>query len=103
MTDRIEPALSGEQWSEWRRALEQAGGDVLYTVYNDTVGEDAAECAQIIAYNNDALPDDDPRKITRALVERMRREAYNVPDGYSPHLWLADIADALESYLQPAD
>lgn len=31
----------------------------------------------------------------------MRKAAWNVPDGWSGNPWLADFADALESYLPP--
>lgn len=61
----------------------------------------ADELPQVIAVANDKLRPGDPRKITRTLVKRLRETAYTAADGYSGPTWLADLADALSSYLLP--
>lgn len=96
--DKVEPALTAQQWAEWKREIARAGGVVDDTLYNDTVGKDAAECAYVIALNNDALPADDKRKITREDVANLR----GILSGDAWAVAKADIArlaDALESYL----
>lgn len=91
MSEKIEPALSPEEWSEAIRNPIQWGIN----------GDEPHITVQQIAVANAALPSGDPRKITREKVEMMRRAAWNVPDGYSGNLALSEFADALESYLPP--
>jgi hypothetical protein len=104
MTNRIEPALSAE---EWARGIPGVFGWDDGSVFIDWREPEPLEGPHvdrphaIIAALNAALPDSDPRKITRALVRRLRETAYTAADGYSGPTWLADLADALESYLPP--
>jgi excinuclease UvrABC ATPase subunit len=126
MTDRIEPVLTAEQW---KRALActSCDGSGTYLYENDPPGtcpscngtgrdaeaafeawcEDASftEAPQTIALANAALPDTDPRKITRAKVETLRHMigADESWTGCSPQSFaLAEsLLDALESYLPP--
>lgn len=94
MDDRLAPALTPEGWAD----AAKYGVDIL-----------RAECgpigyvkaAEVLALANHALPDSDPRKITRGVVEMMLRAAWDVPDGYSVNVSLANFADALQSYLPP--
>jgi hypothetical protein len=100
MTDRIEPALTAE---EWAKRVGVYGWD-----YGSGFIVDRPHA--IIAVLNAALPDADPRKITRKHIA-MLREAGRQRDSLSPpylDITLDDaaellaFADALESYLPPA-
>lgn len=130
MTGKIEPALTATQWGPMPRpAGEYCLGDrsdrlaPRVTISPDGIsihdgwGEASeAPLDAVIALANHAYRDDDPRKITRAWVDRVRR----------PHTddcsmwWLSDypnaqtcncggddrldeIAAALESYLRPRE
>lgn len=65
------------------------------------------ELPQVIAFANAALPDSDPRKITRETVATLRNHAYYSKHGDAHGRLamtadaLAALADALESYLPP--
>jgi hypothetical protein len=98
MTDHIEPALSEAEWKGVR-----SGADDV-TRYYFTKGRLAA----VIAACNDELPDSDPRKITREMIEALRSAASFVPDFYAADAngdnivaLCHSLADALESYLPP--
>lgn len=101
MTDRLDPALSAEEWREFQRDL-QHGLEI--GLLPDGVGYEVAHCAYYIAVNNAALPDTDPRKITREWVTFLREQAVGA---FSSDYRGADaaeftaMADALESYLPP--
>jgi hypothetical protein len=58
----------------------------------------AANLATVIALANAALPNDDPHKITRAMIDEIRHASDEVP--YAG-IELDRIADALASYLPP--
>lgn len=87
MTDRIEPRSE--------------------TAYIDGTPVRCDDYPRLIAVANAALPDSDPRKITRAMVVELRKRALGHPLGYGewsknpPDPELTKIADALESYLPP--
>lgn len=78
MTDRIEPALSAEEWQEW--------GDMLNPVaYYAGTGRPGAA----IALLNDMLDDGDPQKLTDRHVAMLRdaariAEEYGEPSGGRP-------------------
>jgi hypothetical protein len=102
VSEKIEPALTPEEWNRPLRPSIASPSASSGTVVVDTYIADAARrVPAAIAILNQLLPDSDPRKITRATVQRLRRTAYDAPDGYSGPTWLADLADALESYLPP--
>lgn len=98
MTDKIEPVLSAEEWADLRNPilraplLAQLGG-----------GTDPRAIAQTITILNDALPDSDPRKITREMIEGLRNSVDVL--GFCGYPWRAEqvqsVADALASYLPP--
>lgn len=100
MSEKIEPALSAE---EWATALEPDSRDAL--AYEVTYLWGRSRPAGAIAIANTALPDSDPRKITREMVDEVRRVASAInpsaadADGEESVRSLARIADALESYL----
>lgn len=101
MSDRIEPAQTPEQWAYFRR--ERSWGGAFYDEY---VGSDAASCAENIALNNDALPDDDQRKIIPFHVALLRTVAAErdagAPNGDDERAEeLRHLANLLESYLPP--
>jgi hypothetical protein len=89
----IPTVLSGEQW-----------------LSVTAIKGDAHHCHQTIALANHALPDDDPRKITRvglsalrADAEELRKRSSNGDDALFLIAWrMTLMADALESYLPPA-
>lgn len=107
MTDETKPALTPEEWRE----VDILRGPRKYEL---CVGEDDGKCAYLIALNNAALPDSDPRKITRNRLTGLRR-AVEIAQLYVEDASDAEtigtlvaaltdaqgIAAALESYLPP--
>jgi hypothetical protein len=109
MTERIEPALTAEEW-----ASIQAGNGIPYmtrcSVVDDLRGLDDGDMPAAIAYANHLLPDSDPRKITRRWVERLERYAQELSDEADQSEdeetieWaeaVSQMAEALDSYLPP--
>lgn len=96
-TITIQPALTAQQWNEYReRRLTFDPG------LDDIVAHpDPAFPARAIAIANDLLPAGDPRKLTRARVNRLREAAERLDQLGKPspawELWR--IADVLDSYL----
>jgi hypothetical protein len=95
MTDKIESALSAE---EWAIALHRKSG----------AAPSANTPVRRIAMDNASLPDTDPRKMTRDRIDDVRVAARQMPSRDSesnPGLQerLLSLADALESYLPPSD
>ena len=70
MTDRIEPALTPDQWARYWMEAEEMVRDTDATV-QDYLAREYPNPAREIALANAALPDDDPRKITRADVHEL--------------------------------
>ena len=122
MTDRIEPALSAEEWEAYQDTRLRAGD--LYVEGNSRARWEDYELppttAGAIAILNHELPNSDPGKITRAMVQDLRESARLAHDAlkvYGPEeTWgntprtLAAMADrgmshaaALESYLPPPE
>ena len=91
MSEKIEPALSAEEWR-----------DLLEGMPVGTFDDAAA-----IALANHSLADDDPRKITRERIETLRSAMELAVEGrrhYRPAEGDAlAFLDALESYLPPAE
>ena len=115
MSEKIEPALTAEEWQYWL-------GDRGYLDLTLDAGMDAMAYslhqsrAAIIALANAALPDSDPRKITRALVAMLRDAAdlhignHNDRCGseckgecFESAREAVRMADALSSYLPPEE
>jgi membrane protein required for beta-lactamase induction len=108
MTDRIEPALSEAAWRYWL-------ADPDYIRSSIAIGCDAIsydlrqEPARLLALANAALPDSDPRKITRTWVtelrglavalEKIARHAGASDEMHAVAERIRDRADALASYL----
>ena len=88
MTERIEPALTPEEWADGP----DLDGDCFCT----------ADQAYRIAIANQRLSDTDPRKITRDKLDSIR-STLKAADGE----WYQDVSDdmafldALASYLPP--
>jgi hypothetical protein len=123
MSEPITPALTPEEWADrhFKRpshtyathysagvaayGQEAEAGDDCNLTISDTEWQGADNLAALIALTNDALPDGDPRKITREWVRSIRTVADALEhNGYGSHLAvpkLRAIADALESYLPP--
>lgn len=65
--NKLEPALTPEEW-----ALVQQGHEhVLHSVVSDIAMAPRGYMLQAMAIANHALPDDDPRKITRELIDEI--------------------------------
>lgn len=109
MVEHIEPALTPEEWQEkvawlWkgetvgptvgltRQGMVVIADDDYYAGFTHTIDRAPA----LIALANAALPDDDPRKITRAKLQRMIDAAK-----FADALDALDFAEALASYLPP--
>ena len=103
MTDSIDPVLSREEWGrvvrdEVRVTLafpaETAGlPDERIMVTNEWA-------PAVIALANHGLDEADPRKITSAWIELLRRVAKSARAS-ADHRALQTLADALDSYLPP--
>ena len=104
MTPEIEPATSAEDWAVHIEAARDAGLSLQAYLW---AGQ--AYPARTIALANAALPDSDPRKITRHHVERLRMVAATLhmrESGMAGPMTIVsnelnEIAEALESYLPP--
>jgi hypothetical protein len=101
VTERIEPALSAEEWV----AVRQAKADGLTF---DSIQVECGSDAGLIAFLNDELPDSDPRKITREKLGAVRHALaehhvdLSIDQYTSLHtITLATLLAALESYLPP--
>lgn len=95
MADPIPLALDA---AEWAHALDEEVREGL--AYEVTYLWGRSRPAAAIALANAALPDDDPRKITREDVDNLR----GILSGDAWAVAKADIkrlADTLESYLPP--
>lgn len=126
MTDKLDPALSAEEWAEARAGED---GDAAFTIADRVrfAVEEASlrNAVQLIAFANDDLPVSERRKITRAMINALR-VIVNAWDGVGqdavalarwieseddapepPSEYFGDridghaILDALESYLPP--
>ena len=100
---KIEQALSAEQWAKEDVGLvwiDRDGPAACLGIAGDWDSIPAEALPAAIALANAALPDNDPRKITRRLVDAIRiaTEQANTPSHYEA---LHAIADALASYLPP--
>ena len=93
---KIENALTEQEWNEPHTTFMRLTGRMLPHTSRDA--------AALIALANTALPDSDPRKITREKVEAMREW---IP-GLNNHSGFRELAvllhhhcNALASYLPP--
>ena len=124
-TPKIEPALTPEAWGEFKNGREVVLGDPTdrfsprvsfykgkIGIYDDwSNGNDTADLAAIIALANAALPDDDPRKITRAHTALLFRIAQWIANGFpeddaqsfAAGGELHDLGRILASYLPPQE
>ena len=87
MTDRIEPALTAEEWRSPPQFDDASGVTIEATddgliVVSDTGDGYIVDAFKVMALANHALPADDSRKITRADVEVLKRASviYRVSD-----------------------
>lgn len=64
----IAPALTPEEWAYERHEMNRGEFDRLYYMRRDGAGDSTFA---VMAKANDELPDGDPRKITRADIERL--------------------------------
>ena len=93
MSDSIEPAIDAKTWGE----IIAAGGPAKHnSIVADAAPDEYAFC---LALFNAALPDDDPRKITWAMVDDLRDMSRRTTTAGRRH----QIADALASYLPPRE
>lgn len=106
MSEKIEPALTPEEWAKllgggmldgrWVDGIWKSGGVSVNSEYTVPL----SELPGAIAIFNAALPDSDPRKITREDVALLR----DMPEWVFPTdtlLRLESLARRLESYLPP--
>lgn len=101
MSEKIEPALSADEWAEVEELRDPLA--TACTILVDLIvagGENAAA----IALGNHLLSDDDPRKITREKIALLRaiveNDAFTQGD-QAPAGPEMTFLDALESYLPP--
>lgn len=96
MGDKIEQALTKD---EWEHALDPDVRESL--AYEVTYLWGKTRPGAAIALANAALPDSDPRKITREIVEAIRKAYLEFGQTNETTDRILEIADALESYLPP--
>jgi hypothetical protein len=112
MSEKIEPALSAEEWKAGRfgdqsQFVEISGVGDLDVANEDRYSGQVVDAVKVIALANAALPDSDPRKITREKILLVRSAIVHEPyaGSSSPNpdgaAALQAFADALESYLPP--
>jgi hypothetical protein len=101
VTDEIEPVMNDDGWKEFWRDVSAARASGASPVLVGHDGDPRTQLPQIIARANALLPDADPRKITHVLIARLRVTAEHAGGPGAGPTWLADLADALESYLPP--
>lgn len=112
MSETITPALTPEEWAKLAAMTQAERMDAARLI----IGEIPflANVARAIATLNAVLPDDDPRKITRAKAQRLREMVSTFLDAATTSgrragkteasarvVQLLDFASALESYLAP--
>jgi hypothetical protein len=111
---KIAPALSAEEWAYWLRDGERVKRDIASACDAISFGLHQ-DPAKLLALSNSALPDSDPRKITRKAVTLVRAAAdaleHDSQDGLRDGFdgaadannaaALRVFADALESQLPP--
>jgi hypothetical protein len=99
-TSKIEPALSPEEWANLSVFKgETAAQHRIMLALNG--GGTVAHMPATIALANAALSDDDPRKITWAMVDEIREAASFIHEVSEEQPKLKRIAAALASYLPP--
>lgn len=113
MSDAIKPALTAEQWNEWRgkksRDREHVvqdirdAADAAFSLRPTTAPTDSELAAAALL--NDCLPDEDPRKITwetidvlQSFIERLERDKIGSANDRAA---LRRLTAALESRLPP--
>jgi hypothetical protein len=112
----IRPALAPEEWARRRSGPisvhHMADGDALVITHGkDTSIRSTEELCALMALANDALPDGEPRKITRAWVTRIQTMSDLIADlaqrapsseflRHEAHLW-SEMAQGLEALLPP--
>lgn len=100
MAFEIAPALEPEEWLQFRCggiAIDQVG-DETHIVVTDPDGEVVSisgpqDLFALMALANSALPDGDPRKITRQLARRLRADPAAA----------MEVAELFEKMLPPLD
>lgn len=124
MSKDIEPALKAEEWDAEIRNTMPGRDESVFLARSGTVthigirsqdtwrGEpytgaihaSRSALAAVIALANAALPNSDPRKITREKVDALRLTLLNEGSAFGTGRRLVQqLADALESYLRPTN
>ena len=103
--DRLAPAVSDAQWAELFSAKLGAGTD---EAFRSSLRISAERCAArdplcAIALSNAALPNNDPYKITRSMVDAVAKAASGARLSEKQQATLQQLADALRAYLPPQD
>jgi hypothetical protein len=62
----ITPALTPDMWKDWRHEMHETEYESLYFAHG---------AHAVMAFANYNLPDSDPRKITREMVDRLTQAA----------------------------
>jgi hypothetical protein len=101
----IPPTLTSEQWQSLHA---KHSSEYSSSAFSAAVAGVRAtlpvELPQIIAVANHQLPDDDPRKITWAMVDDLRAWSAAVGDRWRSDTTVIDqTAEALASYLPPRE
>ena len=97
MADEIRPALSREEWRRVRDVMatpHPESGRAAFYVAEQAGVADRSEAVGAIALR--AL-------FTWEDVDRLRENAFNVPDGWSGNPWMEELADRIASLLPPRE
>ena len=74
-TAKIQPALTAEEWAEWRDEVRELGTDNALSQWGEN-----CEAETVVAVANDALPDDDARKITSGDLDMLTSACWELED-----------------------
>ncbi len=100
---KIDPALTADEWVAVRNGEMNVADHFIEIDASGIAGGEARLWPAVVAIGNDKLRDDDPRKITGEWIAELRLSAKQIEEdrGPLPRNRLAEMADALESYLPP--
>jgi hypothetical protein len=102
MSETIPPALSETEWATL--GPNGSGHPIMPSCVADLEYLDPRDSAKAIAVANANYPDDDPRKITWAMVDQLRvcaEEFETSSKSHTCYRGLRRLADILASYLPP--
>lgn len=103
MIEKIEPALTPDEWATKTSGDFSIDGNQLWGQDEQRRGNCWIDAAKAIALANAALRNDDPRKITREMIDALVAAWMKFGQTSVITDRLLIIAEALQSYLPPGE